>query len=366
MYRCNLDRRVRVVVALIVIIGLSSFARSDEAEQVVEAVAAEAKVAVIQAERVLATVKAKAADKPAKKKAEPAKKEGDKKDGKEKEAKKKKAGNAIKALFDAFVPAAPALRAAPQPMKHVSLKKLGGVTEENVKKLEEAVNKNRNAKAHLKQFEPRFKQFVQAELRLVHDVCKLKRSQFDSIKTAADLAGRACALEAAQYQAGMENGFGGRQADHPNPYVLVEDTLIAAVQKTLPEKLAEEYEQEIEARRSFEKVADAEKIISCLDKDLALSPDQRAAMVKPIADAWKYKWKSNLQVMEHNGNQYLPNIPKTAIKKLLTEEQRTRFATMSRHGNVFFGMQLNDLPQMNGKLAKLEEELEFAPEDESS
>ena len=240
------------------------------------------------------------------------------------------------------------------------------MTEENVKKLEEAINKNRNAKAHLKQFEPRFKQLVQAEIRLVHELCPLKRSQFDEIQATANLASRACALEAAQHQAGMENGWQGRRPESPNPFELVEDTLIAAVQKTLPPKFASAYEQEIEARRAFEKLADAEKIISSLDKDLALSQEQRIAMVKPIAEAWEYKWKYNLQLIEHNGNQYLPAIPKTEIKKLLTKEQRTRFTSMNRHSNMFFGMQLNDLPQMNGKLAKLEDELEFAPEDESS
>ena len=140
MFCCNLHRRVHIVVALVVVLGLSRIAWSEELEQAAEAVQVEA---AVQVELIRATVAAKAAADTANKdaaKKDAAKKDAAKKDGEEKkakDAKKKKGGGgaAIKALFKAFVPAVPAIQ-VPQPaqqVKQVSIKKLGGVTEENVK-----------------------------------------------------------------------------------------------------------------------------------------------------------------------------------------------------------------------------------------
>lgn len=288
-------------------------------------------------------------------------KEEDEKSGEKKPAAKKAGGGVMKALFKAFVPKIQ----VPQPPKQQEISIPDSATKTELLELEDKIKKKPSGKQYLKRYAPKFDTMRRGELRFIHDVCNLTRSEFVKVRQDVELVKKRALLEVVQYQMSIEQGWNGQPPKHPDIEGLFESGLTRAVEKHLSADQLADYRSEIEARQSFRKLADAEVIIAALDRDLHLTPKQRGEIVEPILEAWQSKWKQNIQLLANNGNRYLPKLPKSKIQKFLTTKQKTAFSSVGQYGSSFFGMQI-DLPQENqADNDDLLEELEFAPEEES-
>ena len=286
-----------------------------------------------------------------------------------KPAAKKAGGGVMKALFKAFVPAVnvrPPQFAQPQLAQPKSIPALSETaTKEEIEELEKKILKKPNGKTYINRFKPQFETMCRGELRFVHDVCNCTRAQFLLIQDDAKLTTQRALLGIVNYQMSIEQGWNGKPPKQPEAETTLEIGMLQSVETHLSAVQTAAYRTEIEARQSFRKLADAEIIVAALDKDLHLTAEQRAEIVSPIQDAWKASWKQNIQLLENNGNRYMPVLPKTEIKKFLTSKQKSAFLSVGQYGSSFFGMQV-DLPQGNqNDKGDLLEELDFAPEEES-
>ncbi len=230
--------------------------------------------------------------------------------------------------------------------------------------LEKKLKKKPAGEQTAKRFKSQIGAITRSELVFMHDVCELRRSQFDSIRVKADAATRLVALKAASVEIAMHNGWDGRQPKTPDVNGTIETALLNAAEKYVDQRQLKLYQDEIRTRQSFRKEAEASVILGYIDRELMLTAKQREALLPSLVKAWKSDWSERLGVMEGNGIQFLPAIPKSEIRKHLEPLQKQLFdSAFKQSHSVFFGMQMHNLPRDIKGLPPLEEVLEFAPEE---
>ena len=215
----------------------------------------------------------------------------------------------------------------------------------------------------LNQYKSKFMGLSRNELRFMHEVCKLRRSQFDAIKTDVDRTALRIALDAASTELAMNRG-GGRRAQRKTPdvYKKLEDGLMRAAKTHLTEVQARAYCEELEARRQFRKEADAGMLLGFMDPELRLTDEQRNKLLPHLVKAWTPDWEQNLSIMEGNGLRFMPQIPNQEFRKLLNEKQKEIFSTFGQSGTIFFGMHVHQFPDVDLNAKPLADELLFEPE----
>ena len=237
-----------------------------------------------------------------------------------------------------------------------------------LKKLEAEVKGKPGGKQSLKQYRQRMEGLTREELRFMHELVNLRRSQFDAIKPDVDRTTLRVALEAAKIELVMNQGWNGQPPKPPHVYKMIEDGMIQAAKKCLTDEQAATYCEELEARQLFRKEAEAGLILGYIDAELRLTDTQRKKLMPCLVKAWAPNWEQHLSIIEGNGLQYLPKLPKNEFRKVLTKKQDEIFRSVANvNHNFFMGMNAHQFPAVNRNARPLVEELDFAPEvDEES
>lgn len=251
------------------------------------------------------------------------------------------------------------------PDSDVPFKDVASNQDENeLKKLEAEVKAKPGGKQTLKRYQPKFEAVAREEFRFMHEVCDLRRSQFDAIKPSVNRITLRVALEATKMDVAMnQGGWRGQPPQPPPVYKMLEDALMEAAKQFLTESQATSYCEEIEARQLFRKEAEAGLLLGYIDRELHLTDEQRTKLIPCLVKAWTPNWEQHLQIVEGNGLQYLPQLPKHEFRKVLDEKQNAVFKSATRVNHSFFmGMQMHQFPEGDQNAKPLEEELVFAPE----
>lgn len=277
---------------------------------------------------------------------------------------KAKRAGALQAIFNVFQ-ARPAVAAAPA-RALVDSSNVDTVDANTDEELDDVEKKLRpQGRAMLPQLRPQFDSICREELRFVHTVCNLKRSEFDAIARVARRTCRKALLQTVKVQVRMQQGWNGRNPPiYPNTQGMMEAALLKAVDDELSEARAASYRQEVLARQAFRREAGVESIVASLDRQLVMSPNQRADVLEPISEAWEDDWQRNVEMLV-NGNNYMPRLPNEQIRKALSPEQRTVFSSIPQNATFFSGQPFG-MAWVRGKpkAKKLEDELQFAAEED--
>ncbi len=219
----------------------------------------------------------------------------------------------------------------------------------------------------IKQFQPQYEHICREELRFVHAVCHLKRSQFQKLEEAARLTMRQALIGTAEVQAQMQRGWNGPQPPkYPDVRKWLEDALLSAVKRECSADQAALYEDELQARRDFRREACIELIAASLDRELVMTPRQREQILEVLGEAWRKDWQQSTHLLI-SGNNYFPVLPDGKIQKLLNARQSSHFNGLQKGANHFAGHPwgIFGVPHQGHRGGPLEEELEFAPEEDA-
>ena len=288
-------------------------------------------------------------------------------------------GQALGALFKAFTPKVnvelPAVVVAPAPAvfddavvepdeDDEPLFELDDSEESaKLKKLEAEVKGKPGGKQSLKQYHQRMEGLTREELRFMHELVNLRRSQFDAIKSDVGRTALRAALEAAKIELVMNQGWNGQPPKPPHVYKMIEDGMMRAARKHLGDEQAATYCEELEARQLFRKEAEAGLMLGYIDAELQLTDEQRKKLMPCLVKAWAPNWEQHLSIIEGNGLQYLPKLPKSEFRDVLTKKQDAIFRSVANvNHNFFMGMNAHQFPDIDRNAKPLEEELDFAPE----
>ena len=237
-----------------------------------------------------------------------------------------------------------------------------------LRKLERELGQHPNMQGIMPQLKTQLNVARDIELRLLHLACHLKRSEFKAIQKEGKTATLRVQLKVCQEQiSAMQGSRRGKQTSS-DITTLIEQRMLAIARRKLGRARSAAYQSEIEARRGFRREALIHSMASSLDSQLMFSAQQREEIMQAFRTGWSENWFRCVQYLANNGLHYFPDIPKQAIRGLLNQGQQKIFQSMPWqpqnlrmsffNGNVFgFGQ--------NG-LQRLDNELEFAPEDEEA
>ena len=271
---------------------------------------------------------------------------------------------AVEGFFN-LIGVAPA-RQVGQPPKEAYTKNVDEIDKAELDKLEKQLTKDPNLQGMMPHYKMQFKNQCNGELRLMHLVCGLTRSEFLEIEKDAKLASKRGLLSICQQQAKMMQGLGMQAKDQKKltPNERMEKALLKAAERELDDEQVKLYKSELAERFEFRKESMVEMLATALDSIVILSEEQRPLVIKLFKDEWATEWLNATQYLTNSGIQYVPKIPKNGIRKLLTDEQKEVFKTIRwapQNGVQYFnGFNIFGFGQNQQR--ELKDELEFAPE----
>jgi hypothetical protein len=131
--------------------------------------------------------------------------------------------------------------------------------------------------------------------------------------------------------------FGGPQPQAPDPREGIQKGVGKIVETELSKEQIAAYFAECKQRTEFEKRVSVDNLVTKIDKELILSPEQREKITKSLNEHWDDKWARQVEMFMH-GMDMWPNVPDQWIRPHLTATQQVAWGRIAKHhGNVFFG-----------------------------
>ena len=230
-----------------------------------------------------------------------------------------------------------------------------------------AAERSKNTLGRYKHY---FEDVRERELRLMHAVVDLKRSEFDSIDAPLKKKVRLLYLEIVQtilnLQVARQVGWSQMVAEENTVGAAIrqlQDELLRLSSGKLDAKRAARYHEEIKARRDFAKEAMVESIVTSLALNFAFSNSQREQVEHLVRESWQDSWQVSAQSLLNDGVGGLRDFPKDEFKKLLRESQKVFFDSIAwKPTDRSDFMVRSQVVSRKSGLWNLANELEFAPE----
>jgi hypothetical protein len=186
------------------------------------------------------------------------------------------------------------------------------------------------------QFEPMLK----VELSFVNRVCKLTDEQRRALiaksnawldKFVADYARRG-----GQPQA-VGVWMAGGQPQVSDPRESIQKGIAKLLQTELPKNQFNTYKQESQKRAEFHKMAFVENLVTRIDNELILSPEQRDNIKTSLTEHWNKSWQTQLEMFVH-GMDMWPAVPDQWIRPHLSPVQQIAWGRLNKqqNGQTFF------------------------------
>ncbi len=174
--------------------------------------------------------------------------------------------------------------------------------------------------------------YVRSEFQVVLTVCEPTDEQRRKLAGAFDGAVRDLAkLYLERQRQPRQNSMQGE------PDELVRKAVAATVKPLLTSEQSARYEADIQERDAIYKQTAARGVVTILDTEMHLSPDQREEIGKALAENWNDSWMSSVRVLQY-GLQFFPNIPDQYIRPSLDEAQKKIWDAIPRNHNISFGL----------------------------
>ena len=192
------------------------------------------------------------------------------------------------------------------------------------------------------QFIQQFRSAMRAEYYFIRSVCAPTPEQRTRIAREGETALREASKAYAQAQMRPVQMRNGRWA-YPDPRKMIEEAMAKSVKPLLTPDQAARYTAESETRAADRKKAAARNIVSKLDQELILTPDQRAKIDESVVSRWDDSWCQSLETLLY-GDQYYPRLPDDVVTPYLDAKQKEIWHGARQNQNFFFGFVGNMLP----------------------
>jgi hypothetical protein len=105
----------------------------------------------------------------------------------------------------------------------------------------------------------------------------------------------------------------------------------------LPKEQAALYAEESKKRAEFVKGTFVTNLVTRIDNELILNPEQNDKITKSLSEHWDKSWQPQLEMFVH-GMDMWPNVPDQWIRPHLSATQQIAWGRVNKqHGNMFFG-----------------------------
>jgi hypothetical protein len=186
------------------------------------------------------------------------------------------------------------------------------------------------------QLEPMLK----VELSFANRACKFTDDQRRRVITNSnDWLTTFCNVYAKQGgQQFIQGGWiGGGQRPVSEPRASIEKNVARIVKAEVPREQADLYAAECKKRSEFSLQTSIDLLVTRIDHELILSPEQREKISQSLAENWNQSWAPQIEVFMH-GMDVWPNVPDRFIRPHLSATQQVAWSKLNKHsGNVFFG-----------------------------
>ena len=202
----------------------------------------------------------------------------------------------------------------------------------------------------IQQMTPQLRPMIRAQLHLIAATCSPTPEQRKEFSAEGERVLKDVARDCAAMQMGQHQG---KTMSDPNK-LIAEALGVVLKDKLKPEQWAR-FEAETRARAEARKRLVVQNLVSSLDDELVLAPDQRAAIIAAMEKNYDESWCSTLQVLMY-GTQFFPNVPNNLIEPILTPNQKLAWNKRARNGTMAwwnFGH--------NGNAVLLDDDFDAAP-----
>lgn len=185
------------------------------------------------------------------------------------------------------------------------------------------------------EFTPTLLNVLAVELYYARKVCSLSDEQLATL--------RPVGLREVVY---LSKEFAESQRQHqmqydkwPSARAEICSKLAEAIEKDFSAELAEKYESEVTARQAAQRTAARGMMLNVIDRKVALSPEQFAAVDQVIQENWIEGQDRNLMVFSYED--YAPRVKVELLKPHLREPQIQVLDVPNHYGNISFGWQVD-------------------------
>lgn len=190
-----------------------------------------------------------------------------------------------------------------------------------------------NMDAMDQQFRPHVTNVLNAELHFIKKLCGPTAEQYKVIKAAGKEEANAVIRKLAQFQAQNNNrGI----PNWPSPRKLLSDKFAAVLETAQSPEAAEKYRREVALREESRKLATVHNMSACLDRKLALTPEQIDRMDEVLIQKFEDKWMQQMMVYVYP-EEYHPRPAEALVLPILTDAQRKAWKALPPAQMISFG-----------------------------
>jgi hypothetical protein len=188
----------------------------------------------------------------------------------------------------------------------------------------------------VRQYLMQFRPILRAEYHIIRAVCRPTPEQRREIARAGEQTLREAAKK---YVDMMRRPMTAAQRAALDPRKQIREGLARAVKTKLSPDLAARLEQEAAKRDASRQQLAVRNLVARLDRDLVLSPDQRAKVAESLSSHWDDSWCQSLEMFMYD-NQFLPPIPDMYVAPFLNDPQKKIWRGTQKVGGFWggFGM----------------------------
>lgn len=177
---------------------------------------------------------------------------------------------------------------------------------------------------HVAMWQREFRPLAKTELRLVEMACRPTPPELERIAAAGQVAVDATAKQYAEWQwKRMQSIYHYWWQPYPsNAREVIQQAFAAGVKQVLSPQQAAEYRAAVEQRQQARRRAAVMCMAAACDRQLLLSPEQRARLIEILNARWQNEWDEYLEHMPHGETSYRPSIPHEKMLEVLTTGQQ--------------------------------------------
>lgn len=151
----------------------------------------------------------------------------------------------------------------------------------------------------------------------------LTPEQRKKIKGPADAALKEAARSVAAQQNQQRRGGVMRTNKPHEPRAIMRQAIAKAVKESVSEEQAALFDAELKLRTERRKKVAIVSLVSMMDQQMFLTPEQRDAITESISAKWQDDWEKWTKMSQMYGERYFPQVPDNLVVPHLNPEQKT-------------------------------------------
>jgi hypothetical protein len=172
------------------------------------------------------------------------------------------------------------------------------------------------------EFARRVKSALRAELSFVEKVCEPTDEQMADIRQVLEKYQADVVKRFSDIQKRVARGQQRQGVNSQDPRRLIRDSLKKTLKTTLDADRWARFESELEERKADQTRAAVHNVVAKIDRDLALSAEQREKLTEALTANWSAPWGQQFEIFLQQGGLFAPSLPPKLVTAHLNPIQK--------------------------------------------